>query len=267
MLRSWTNKLEVYLHPQKVVVIRRQGLIRPNITHKKIVRLTTVRGSQSWESALLELQKCLAQQEFKDIPADVTLSGHFLRHRVAPWDDRLKPAEREVLVRHQFREVYGPEIDSCHVFIADGGFRKNGLACAISSKFLEGLKQVLSPTHSSIQPFFVTALNQLHKKIAEDGCLVLVEQEIVYTAFIKQGGWQSIRCKQVEAGWEDNIQHYLEREAMQQGTSLNEGNMHFFWPENSKFNPKTVSGHITVLASTPSRHKLLSVLASKAYLV
>lgn len=241
MLRSWTERLQIYLHPNRIVLVRLAGIYRLRLIEKRVITIDASLDGPIWNATAVALQKALENPEWQGLSATVILSGRFVRYRVARWDDRLTQLEREALLRHQFEDVYGQSMRTWNIFVGDGQFRKHGLACAIDALFLETLQQLFKASAvrlKSIEPFFIAAANHWRKTISGNAWLIFVEPAGINIAQVSEGSWQSLRYKPSDIGSASDIELMLAREQMHSASDMaGNSRIYLFWPENPEFKP------------------------------
>ncbi len=235
MLRLWTDRVRIYLHPEQVVMVRQSGLLKRRIITKRVIPVD-VAGELAWSGALTVLETALKQAEWHNAKATVILSNHFVKYRVALWNASLTEEERIVLLRHQFIAAYGDEVKSWPVAVTDGGYGKSSLACAVDGGLTERLQRICAATNvplMSIQPYLMTAFNCWRQGIDPKGAwFILVEQSYISIAFIQHGVWRVVRGQCYTSNSEIDIELLLVREALQLGVDATGFTVHFFSAES-----------------------------------
>lgn len=240
MLRSWTERIRVYLHPEQVILVRQSGLLQRRVTIKKVYPVG-VQGEHVWSGALTTLEIALKQPEWQQARATVILSGDFTRYRVAPWDGRLTSDEQQALLRHRFEEVYGDEMQNWNLTVADAEYGKQSLACAVDQRLMAALQDTFSRSGIrlvSVQPWLMTAFNRWRRQIGANAAwLILAEPTRLTIALLQQGEWRGIRSKASAAGWEESLPLLLEREALHLGVEAGKLPVYFHRPDKPSFKP------------------------------
>lgn len=240
MSRLWIDRLHVYLHPEQVILVRQAGLFRPKVTAKRVIAVNDS-GEHAWSGALVVLKKLLELPEWQRARVRVSLSSHFVRYRTVPWNGGLSPEERDALLRHRFEEIYGSEMRAWQLVVSESGYGKQGLACAIDSGLMAGVKNCF--THSSVKlvsvtPVLMSVCNRWRKEIdVHSAWLVLAEQSHFMIALIQNGEWRGIRRKPCQPGWEDSLELLLQREGLQLGVDAAAIPVYCCWPDKPYFKP------------------------------
>lgn len=256
MLHLWIDRVCIYLHPDRVVLVRLSGLFRRRVTVKQVVPVNGTR-EYLWSGALLVLEAILKQQEWQHARAQVILSGDLVRYRTAPWDDRLNLEERTVLLHHRFEEVYGESMRTWQVAIADVGYGKQGLACAFDSRLIEDLRETFARSTLkliSVQPLLMAAFNRWRRQISSQGAwFVFAESSRLTIALIQNGEWQGIRSKTCEPGCESTLELLLEREALHHGIEVATMPIYFIQPDRPTFRPELQQKQVVQVLRLPLR--------------
>lgn len=240
MLRSWTERIRVYLHPEQIVLVRETGIFRRRLLAKRTIPVE-IAGEQIWDGALTALQAALRQPEWHKAGITVILSSEFVRFRIAHPDVRLSAVERVALLHHQFEEVYGEAAENWRISVSEGGFDKPGLACAVDPQLMAGLRDACVAADArlvSIKPYLMAAFNCWRRKVDPRGAwLVVAEPSTLTIACLRQGAWHSIRSQRSMPGWENDLELLLAREALQLGMSAETLTVCVFWPERPASKP------------------------------
>lgn len=235
MLRSWTDRVRIYLHPEQVVLVRQTGLVKRRIIAMRVIPVD-VAGEFAWSGVLKVLEAALKQPEWQGARTAMILSGHFARYRIVPWNNSLTEEERIVLLRHQFAGVYGEPVKDWQVTIADGGYGKPGMACAVDGRVMLSIQNACTAASirlTSIRPYLVTAFNRWRHKLDSQGAwFVLAEQSHLSIAFIRHGEWQTMRSHCSTSNRAFDLEQLLVREALQLGVEATAFTVYFFSAES-----------------------------------
>lgn len=238
MLRSWIDRLRIYIHPEQVILVRQSGLFKQKITAKQLITVSET-GTPDWSGALTVLNTTLKQPEWQQASATVILSDSFAKYRIVPWNDNLTEEEKMALLNHQFGQIYGEATRSWQITASDNGFGKPSLVCAIDMRLIEAIQKSISIAGvrlTSIQPFLMTAFNHWRQKIdSQDAWLVFAEKSHLSIVLIQQGTWRSIRSQHCSQEWENNLETLLTREALQLGVDTARFPIYFFNSEHPHF--------------------------------
>lgn len=238
MLRSWIDRLRIYLHPEQVVIVRQSGLFKRRITAKQVISVNE--SDQSvWGGALKALQAALNKPEWQQASAKVILSDSFCKYRITPWNEHLTEAEKTVLLHHQFGEIYGETAKSWQITTSDSGFGKPYLACAVDIRLMEDIQKACTTSGvrlTSVQPYLMTAFNRWRHKIESKGAwLIFAEKSQLSISLIQQGAWCKVRTQHCAPGWEESLDSLLAREALPLGIDAAAFPVHFFCTEQPHF--------------------------------
>ena len=237
MLRLLTERLRIYLHPERIVLVRETGLFKRRIIAKLSIPVSPVTDVTSWQSVILTLSNALEKPEWKGLRATVVLSGFFVKYRIADWHEQLSHEEQIMLLKHRFEEIYGPAAEGWKVFISNTGFKKNELACAVDIELLNAIHMLFvgQPWRlSSVQPFLTTAINHMRKKISPSAWLIIVEKGVVHFVRFTDDGWKSVRSKVIESP-EAQLALLFEREVLLTEDSQSSSPIYLFWPDNPDY--------------------------------
>ncbi len=267
MLRLWTDRINIYLHPDQIVLVREVGVLRRRIADKEIVHVTDSENDP-WFSVLSCLKSVLQENRWKGGNAHVILSDRFARFLTVPWDERLTKSERDVLLQHRFADIYGSDFQAARMAVADVGYGKQSIACAVSSVHLDALEAVCknAGTHLvSVKPFLMSALNRLRSGFdVRSAWLVLAERSCLTLGLVQDGEWRCVRCMIPEEDWVQHLDILLEREELSCGAEASNLPVYVFWPENPDIKPELANGRPVVLLKL-SGSEGYSPLADRAF--
>lgn len=256
MLRSWTERIRVYLHPEHLVLVREAGVVNKRVVAKQVVAIASP-GEHLWSGVLAALQTSLRQPEWQQARAMVTLSGKFARYRVVPWELRLTQEERIALLRHQYEELYGEDMRGWQLVTAQAGFGKQGLACAIDTRLMAAVQDTFARSSvrlTSVRPYLMAAFNQWRRDIGGQGAwLILAEHSLLTIALLQNGEWRGVRSHACASGWETSLELMLAREALHHGVDATRLPVYLFWPERPGFKPDLAWNAPVQLLNLPPR--------------
>lgn len=240
MLRSWIDHLRIYLHPEQVILVRERGLFKRQISAKQTFNVD-IQGEHHWSGALATLETILKKSEWQHAQTSMTLSDHFMRYRIIPWDAQLTSEEQEALLRHRFEEVYGDELRTWQLVMAGAGYGKQGLVCAVDARLTAGLQAAFSHSKArlvSVKPLLMKAFNRWRREIGDRGAwIVLAEKSRLTIALVQHGEWRGIRSKSHGQEWEETLSLLLEREALHLGVNVAEFPVYLWRPDKPTFKP------------------------------
>jgi hypothetical protein len=175
-----------------------------------------------WRAALDALPAVL--REFRRHKASLILADQFVRYALLPWSDTLRThAQWQALAQHRFRAIHGPLADEWEIKFAETAPAGPRLACAAERALVDALTECFGAADVhlvAVQPFLVTAFNQVRRTLLAPGssCWLVVEEPGRLTlAFLQHGRWVAIRSRRCENGgeslWRRVLPQIIERES------------------------------------------------------
>jgi hypothetical protein len=160
---------------------------------------------QPWHGALEDFRRKVSALRGR-VLVTVVLSNHFVRYAVLPGEESAATPEEELaLARFHFAKIHGDRAKGWEVRACEG------LACAIDTALLEGLKSGFAKTRArldSVQPALMAAYNRARGRVPREGAwLVLAERGRTCLARLAPRGWAS-----VYNGAEADAEALIERE-------------------------------------------------------
>ena len=109
MSRLWRDHLSLAIAPDRIVLVRARGGLRPQAVAKTIVAVPQTNAEGGWKPALQTLSQVLsADHQWQDAQVSAVLSNDFARYQLIPWSDEITSTEeRDAYVRQSFAQVYG----------------------------------------------------------------------------------------------------------------------------------------------------------------
>lgn len=165
----WLDRLNLFVHPQRVVV-ERKSWRRPVDRHSYTVPPATEQEA-AWQPVL-----AIAAQHLPSLNGarlNIVIANPFVRYALLPWSEAvLGDKARLGLARALLKSSLGTQVADYEVALDRASFGCNGLAAAIHRGLLDGLRQVAKAKRlhlGELQP-------QLTKELAitpplNDGCL------------------------------------------------------------------------------------------------
>lgn len=242
MLLSLRDRIQVYLHPQQVILLRMTRGWKRKITARQVVTCEAVPGEANWSGALAALSTVLKGADWQNAQVTVVLSNHFVHFAYGTWNDQIAGREeREAFIRYRFEEAYGDVAQGWALRASDGGPDGHWLASGIERDLIQAVQDVFKGTTlrpDSLQPYLMAALNYWRSSIASgDACFVLVEAGRLCIAVMRDGVWLGVRGRTVAAGWQQELSSLLEREMLLSGVSATDIPIYLCWPENPGWVP------------------------------
>ena len=217
MLRSLINQAVIYLHPDYIAIVRRDGLFKKSVTNKEVVKVINDAVSSDYTNLISALDLLLNKPEWKRCNADIILSGDLTHFRVAKWSNALSTEEHKSLIRHQIAEINGLDESNLHIFMTENGFRKNKLAFSVDDGLLKALfdferKRLFKI--KSINPYFAMMVNYWHQLIAKTAQVIIKDEAYLYYLKFVNNAWDTIRIIKITDNWATEIEKVVSREAM-----------------------------------------------------
>ena len=217
MLRLWRDRLFAAIAPDRIVLVRTHGRLRPQVVAKSIVPV--LRAECGWKPALETLAKVLlVDRQWQDTEVKAVLSNGFVRYQLIPWSDEIANAEeREAYVRQSFAQVYGDAIAEWTYSVSETGRGAAWLAGAMDRPLLAQLEAAVGQAQSklvSVMPHLMPAFNSARRTIKErDLWFVQMEKEHLLLTLILGGRWQTISSRHIQdQQWQTELPLLLDRE-------------------------------------------------------
>lgn len=254
------------MHPEYIAAVKYTGVLKKYISSKEVIAIEKAEGDSEGANVVGTLRNLLKTPEWKNCKAQIVLSGDFTKFRVATWNDDLTQEEQKTRALHQLEEIYGAGTKPLHVFISDGGFRKNSLAFSIEKSFyneLLNLEDERLIRLNSMLPYFVLITNYWRKSIDKSAWLIIKENSRIYYAKFIENSLELIKIDPIKDNWELEAKRMLSREIMQSGGSFEVSQIYFHEEKQSNVNSgliKNIHQNLVVLghnAFKESNDKLL----------
>ena len=217
MLRLWRDRLFAAIEPDRLVLVRIHGRLRPQVVAKSIVPVLRTAGG--WKPAVETLAKVLlADRQWQETEVQAVLSNDFVRYQRIPWSAEITNAEeREAYVRQSFAQVYGDGIAEWTYAVSGTGRGAAWLAGAVDRSLLAQLDAAVAPARSklvSVMPHLMPAFNSARRRIKErDLWFVQLEKDQLLLMLILGGRWQAISRRHIQdQQWQTELPLLLDRE-------------------------------------------------------
>ena len=214
----WRDRLTLAIAPQRIVLVRTHGWLRPQVVAKSIVDVPAAHPVGGWQAALDTLAHTLqTDAQWQGLAVNAVLSNHFVRYQLIPWSAQISNAdERAAYVRASFAQVYGDSAAQWAYSVSNTRRGAAWFAGAVDQPLLTQLEDVLGQTQSplgSTAPYLMPAYNQARRAIKEkDLWFVQVEQQKLLLLLILDGRWHAVSSHPVDADWPAQLPLLLERE-------------------------------------------------------
>ena len=214
----WRDRVGVALFPDRLVLVRAGGRVRPRLTHRDVIAVAPASsGTASWQPALDALAEQVAGGIMSGAEVTVVLSSHFVHYTLVPRSDVLaSPAEEIAFARHCFGRVHGEQAQSWRIKLSPAAERGARLACGVEQVLVEALESVMAPLGSryrSLQPHLMASFNRWRARLGRrTAWFVVAEPDILCVSLLRDGSWQSVRTIKVGAEWPTELPGVLLRE-------------------------------------------------------
>lgn len=214
----WRDRVQALLGPHQVTLARWQRGLRAQAVARTILHLSPLPpGSTNWTEAVARLGEALLQPEWSKADLSVTLSNHFVRYAVVPWNDRLTDeTEQSAFALQCFARVYGLPAQSCAVRVSLDKAGSPFLAGAVDRGLLDELENIAGQRELrllSVKPLLMELFNRWRRRFTESVQWVcIVEEGLVCAALVGRDHWIVVRSMRVRSDWPSELVALLERE-------------------------------------------------------
>ena len=225
MLPLWRDRLLVIISPDRLVLERISGRLRPKRTIKKIQLVNN--ATNNWQPALHALDEIMrANAQWQTLDVSVLLSNHFVRYQLLPWSTAITNAhEQSAYARACFSQVYGEHAAAWVYAISPSRYAQAWLSSAIDQALLVQLEETIQQTQSrlvALTPHLTPAYQQLRRiTTAKNLWFVQVEKHKLVLLLIIANHWQIISSHLIGTEqWQHTLTQLLEREWRLHGTGI-----------------------------------------------
>lgn len=196
MSLSWLDWLEIFVHPEKVVVERHR--FRGVSSRQMIPVALPVNGEDSWVPAVKALQLALTQDGATRGRVQLVVADHFVRYTMLPWGREVVFRKgRQNVASALFMHALGERAGALEIAVDKPMYGAPGVATGIERAFLAQLRSVLAEnkmTIVSLQPRFVREVNlSLRRAQNYSGWFACVDRQRLTLANLAKGKIQGIR--------------------------------------------------------------------------
>ncbi len=253
MLPLWRDQLRIGLSPHAITLARLGKGFRPSVCEKHIELLHPAPQENS-EGAIQMLSKLLAMEKWQDANAHVTLSNHFVRYLLTPWNTEINgEQEQTAYVKHRFNKVFGTTANSWALRCSNEKPGMPKLASGIDPTLLDNIRQICAASKlhvSSVQPYLMRTFN-LHRPLFKSGSawFVVVEHGRLTLALFNQHAWQHISTHMIHnENLTAELPLLLDRQLCLSGLENPPANVYLHAPDHAKLalprNSKWVIHHL-----------------------
>lgn len=218
MSRSWTERVEIALAPQKIALLRRHRLTG------KVLHSTTLDCEPSddtaapWQGALAALLRAVNEPRWQHAPADVVLSNHFVRYAIVASAAGVTSATEEAaLVAHRFNSIFGNIAQTWAIRTSPAGADQL-IAAAIDQTLLsslDDLMQIADLNLISTEPLLMTAFNRLRQRMhGEPFWYVMIEPGKACLAGLSGQAWRVIEAQRIGDDVTSELPRLIEQAAL-----------------------------------------------------
>ncbi len=244
------DRIGIFLSPWHVAMVRLAGRHGGRLLEKSSASCATaIAGEAPWQNALETLESMLADFPTRRAEATLVLSNHLVRYALVDHCDDVTTAQEEAaLVRHHFSRVYGSAAEQWELrWSASGCNRDERMASAVAPDVYRALSDLCARSNlrvRSLQPYLMSAFNQLRSRLADSARFALIEHGHLCLARFNKQRWQSIRTARLGRDWLYDLVVQIEREQALSGSdeTTEESDMPVFIyatgcpsPEDSRF--------------------------------
>jgi hypothetical protein len=215
VLPLWPNQLLVTLGAGHVALLYRSGLTKKTLAQRE----ATVHASNEhpWADALSVLEQLLEDiTPTTNTHLHISLTSDLVRYLVLPPSfDSIAQSDKLAYAQAAFRETFGNESLGWAIQCHDAAPTEPTVCAAIDQSLLDALqaltvKRKLSLT--SVQPYFVSAINALSAHLNKsEGIVIVVENARLVLATFKHGACTQLRSQVLMNDWQQHLPEVLAR--------------------------------------------------------
>lgn len=210
MSLRWSDRVCAALAPSRVnAAVWARGWSREPAERASLPCAEAADGAR-WQPAVDGLRGWMGARAARRSSLNVVLSNRFVRYAVMPWREGVVAREeREAQARHLLRSTYGEAAMHWHLKLAEAGYGRPALACAVDRSLLEALHGLAGEVRArldAVQPLLMLALNRFRRELGQDACLLVLEPGALCCAVLLGGQWQAVHVSRVGAqGWNEAL--------------------------------------------------------------
>jgi hypothetical protein len=239
VLPLWRDQLRIGISPHAITLVRIGKGLRPYVREQHVEPCPAASG-ESWQAVLDKLTQLLSQTKWQHANVTVTLSNHFVRYLLIPWNADINgDQEQTAYVKHRFNKVFGTVANNWALRHHQSAIGKPGLASGINTALLDGIRKVCQTNNlnlRSVQPYLMPAFNQYRHLFKNDPIwFMVVEHETLIIALLHQQSWQFISTHRISN--EDlvaTLPSLIERQIQLNSTGTQAAKVLLLAPEHAK---------------------------------
>jgi hypothetical protein len=230
------DQLRIKLSPEMVAMVRLGRGFHPEVVARNSITCAAPSHDEAaWAKVLAGLEALLSTMEGEKIDAVVTLSNHFVRYALVPWNEQINdPGEEQAFIRLCFTQIYGADAKLWALRASPAGYGETRVACAIDQGLLEGVERVAA-AHGvrlvSLQPYLMSMFNQWCGELqGSSAWFVVAEPGRLCISQLQQARWHTVRTIKVGDDWQHALQKLLEREYLISDSATERGAVYLYAP-------------------------------------
>ncbi len=220
----WRERIDVALSPHQVTMVRHAGGWR----RRAGVRSSSACAGAGWRAALDTLGDMLAKEKVAGADATLTLSSHWVRFLVLPWNPALLKQNEEIeFARARLVQVHGESAADWELRLTGAESGATQIAAAIERPLLDGIAATCKAADLrtiSIQPRLMSVWNGARGQIGKDAWVALIEPGRLLLCRVRGGRWESLRARPLR-GNSVVLGEELDQERMLLGLDADEDEM------------------------------------------
>lgn len=218
MSPSLFDSIRIGLCPERVAFARYGRGLRPKLLAKGMLPLEAGITEEPWRPALAALPKLLQAHAPRAANAVVVLSNHFVRHVLLKPNTGVSSRDEWLAyASHHFEKTYGVRARDWDIQISEAGPAHPRLASAIDKALLDASAAAFKNSRvrlRSVQPYLMTAFNQALPAMRQSAFWFVVQEPgRLQLGMIRDGLWRSMRGRQANAHWSQDLPHMVDRES------------------------------------------------------
>ena len=212
----WRDRLALAIAPQRIVLVRTHGRLRPQVVAKSLITVPGEHAAGGWQAALDTLAHTLqTDAQWQGLAVNAVLSNHWVRYQLIPWSAQISSAEeRAAYVRASFAQVYGDSAAQWAYSVSTPQRGAAWFASAVDQALLTQLEAAVAPAPlRSVVPHLMPAYNRARRALKDkDLWFVQVEPNKLLLLLILDGRWQALSSHALgDAPWPTQLPGLLER--------------------------------------------------------
>ncbi len=168
MSRLWRDQIQVFLAPERMIIVRFSRGFKPAQISKATVLCQHVQGAPAWQATLQQLEKHLLEAVGTDLT--ITLSNHFTRYvTLPPQTEITTPEEVMSYATFRMREIYAERVDSWVLSVSDWNPVSGAVCAAIPRELMTRLEELAVRYQfnlKAIEPYLASVYDRWEKQLS-----------------------------------------------------------------------------------------------------